>query len=182
MVIKVSKYIVNKCEEFANQRMGGSADLYKKRGEMNQSKIYQDILNGAIAEWAAFRYLTAKGFTVSKPDMTIYEKKNKSYAADLEGDDLRFHVKAQSKESAAKYGLSWLLQKTDKLLKEPALNEYFVFAEVDGSKVEIKGVIQASDIVERELVGQPKVPRYQHSKLALYFDEIKEGVSELWQI
>ncbi len=182
MKIRINKYYVKKCKDFAKERMEGSSGLYKHRGEKNMIKMEQDIFIGTLAEWGAYRYLTDKGVAVSKPDMKIYTTRRKSFSADLLNDDFRFHIKSQSKVSADRYGMSWLLQKTDRILDRPEPDEHFIFTRVDGDEVEIMGVVKVLDIVEEGLIGEPKIPRYRYSKKALYFDDIAKSELELWRV
>ncbi len=172
MKIELSTYYINKCKDFAAERMGGSADLYKYRGEQNISKMEEDIIIGTMAEWGVYKYLQSKGVAVTKPDMKIYEKRRKSFSADLINDKYRFHVKSQGIKSMKRYGASWLCQKTDRLLNNPEDDEYFVFTKVEDREVEILAIVKVKDIVENDLIGEPSVYQYRHTKRALYLDDI----------
>lgn len=173
MIVQVSDYYVKKVEEFARKRIEGSKNLYAYRGESNMGKMVDDCVIGTIGEWGVFKYLKDMvGITTSKPDMKIYEKRRKSFSADLVHPDYRFHVKSQSIESISKYGRSWLFQKSDKVLNNPEPDEYFVFTEVcRNGVVEIIAVIQCNKLLN--LYGECKVPWYRHSKVALYLDDIE---------
>ena len=179
--IKLSKHYVNKCTLFAEERLGASKQLYSFRGESNLDKMKEDIIVGTLGEWAAYKYLKEKGIEVSKPDMKIYENKRKSFAADLLCESYKFHVKSQSIVSANRYGYSWLCQKTDRLLNKPGDNEYFIFTGVDVPTVEILAIVKVQDIIDNKLIGTPKVWRYQHTKHALYLDDIKNSKIKLWR-
>ena len=169
------------CAEFASKRVGGSADEYKRRGEARISKIEQDILTGALGEHAAYEYLLSKNLKVSEPDLAIYDKKSKSFSADLQAAEGLFHVKAQTQESADKYGFSWLCQKQDKILKQPKADEFFIFAGVKEDLVDLKAIVLVQDIIDNELISEPKVWKYRHSKVALYLDDILNSNMELWR-
>ncbi len=45
---------------------------------------------------------------------------------------------------------------------------------VDELVAEILGIVLASDLLDNELFEEPKVPRYRHTKHALYLDSIIE--------
>jgi len=172
MIFTISDEIYNKCLEFAHKRIEGSSGLYAYRGEQNRNKMIEDCLIGTLGEWGAHSYLLTKGIKVSEPDLNIYETKRKSFAADLSNADYSIHVKSQSLKSFKKYGASWLLQRSDRIVKEPTDKDYFVFVKVNSKEVEIMGTCKVRDIVINGLWGECKVPSYRHSKVALYLDEL----------
>lgn len=176
MKIKISNYIYKKCIEFAEKRAAGSSELYRRRGELCNNKIYLDALTGAVGEWGAYQFLKQAGLNPKKPDMKIYDKANKSFDADLNADGAKFHVKSQNLASRNRYGDSWLLQRHDKVVKAPEDNEYFILTSVDGNEVEILACVKIADICEADLWGECRVPRYRHSKVALYLDHL-EGLN-----
>lgn len=180
MRVKINSYYKKRCWEFAEKRINGSKNVYAYRGESNMEKMKQDIFIGLMAEWACYKYLKSKGIEVSKPDMKIYTGRRKSYAADLMNDDLKIHVKSQGVVSAKRYGLSWLGQKTDRLWTSPDPDDYIMFTQVDGNEVEIKGVVKASDIVNNDILAEPKVPRYRDTKIALYWNDVDINLEEKW--
>lgn len=176
MKIKISDYIYKKCVKFAEERMGGSADCYFYRGEKNKAKMLDDIIIGTLGEWGAYKFLNSIDIKVSKPDMKIYEKRRKSFDADLVSEKFKFHVKSQSVISRKRYGSSWLLQRTDKVVSSPEDGEYFILTSVVDKEVEILACIFVQDIANNDLWGECKVPRYRHSKVALYLDDLTDNI------
>lgn len=179
MQVELSKYYLDKCKKFAKDRIKDSNQLYKWRGETNKDKMIEDCVIGTMGEWGAYKYLESKGIKTTKPDMKIYEKKRKSFAGDLISDDYVFHVKSQSVVSNKRYGASWLLQRRDKVVSNPAENEYFILTKVVDRYVEILAIIRCKDIADACLWGECKVPRYRHSKVALYLDDLNS--IDLWR-
>lgn len=177
MKIELTKKIYDKCSEFAHERIGMSANLYKHRGEKNVSKMIDDIIVGTMGEWGGYEFLKYHGVKTSKPDMRIYEKKKKSFAADLISDDHLFHLKSQNEISRKRYGPSWLLQRRDKVVAEPKDNEFFILTCVKDLEVEILACIQIKDIVESQLWGECRVPSYRHSKVALYLNDLEGKIN-----
>jgi len=171
--VEISKYLHDKCVKFAEERIAGSKSLYAYRGESKSSKMVDDIVIGTLGEWGVYKFLRGMGFDVKKPDMRIYEKKRKSFASDLSCSDFNYHVKSQGLTSFKRYGASWLLQRTDKIVVTEDRKELLVFVNVDGLVVSVLGVVRASDISNEDLWSECKVPRYRHSKVALYWDDIK---------
>jgi hypothetical protein len=174
MKVKLLKRDIERCERFAEKRMNGSKDEYKARGELRESKIFQDIVTGACGEIAVYRYLKNQGIESTKPDFKIYEKRKKSFDADLISEVGNLHVKSQTLESANKYGASWLFQKWDPLLKDDHLKDYMVFCIVDDREVTIEHICHIKDIIDNDALDEPKVWRYKHTKHAIYLDHVKE--------
>ena len=109
-------------EDFAIKQLeSGSGKLYSSRGEKVATKAFFDIVNGKCGEFAAYNALCAVFPQVSEPSLEIFEKRRKSYDADLVVRDkdgtvlMNVHVKTQTADSIKRYGKSWLFQKTDKL-------------------------------------------------------------------
>lgn len=184
MKIKLSKYFENVAHEFATARMQGSKKLYEYRGEMCENKMWQDIVIGVMGEFAVYQYLKSQNVITSKPDLNIYPGRRKSFDADLFNAEIDVHVKSQGVKSAERYGNSWLLQRSDKVVSDPAANEFFAFTNVDGREVEILGIVKCQDILKKGLFDECRVPRYRHTKVALYFDHIKEVLNkkQLWRL
>lgn len=149
-----------------------SANLYKMRGEESVLKIKNDIITGVLGEYAVSAYVKSLGYNCSEPDLTIHKTRQKSFAADLESEAGTFHVKSQTQKSAQRYGASWIFQKEDRLMTLPSENCYLAFCLIDNDKVQIKAIVSNIDIVEAKLTKAPKIPKYAHTKLALYLDDI----------
>lgn len=174
MIINIDPDKLKDCREFAKKRIKSSKGLYAYRGESKSDKMIQDIVIGTIGEWAIKEYFDLHGMDCTVPDMTIYEKNNKSYNADLLINYYDVHVKSQGIKSAKLYGNSYLVQRSDKVVKEPSDKDLFAFAEVDldNNEVRILGFCPA----KRMIYGECKVPRYRHTKKAIYIKDLKDRV------
>jgi len=181
VLVKVSKELIDECKEFARLRVDDSESCYRRRGEARKQKMQLDIQQGTIAEWAVYNLLVDKALDVNEPDMTIHKIKNKSFGPDLSDGKLNFHVKTQPIESSKRYGYSWLFQKTDKVFINPTDNDFLVLTSSYFDQVEIMGIIKIKDLVEGCLISAPKVPRYQYTKVAIYYDEICDSNVTLWR-
>ena len=173
MIINIDEDTYLKCVVFAEQRLSSSEAEYKRRGESKSLKIKQDILTGAMGEWANYKYLADLGIDVCEPDMNIYEKKKKSFSPDLTGE-YNFHIKSQTLKSRGRYGPSWLFQRYDKLVTEPSDKDYFIFNCINGREVEIMAIVKCKDITDNNLYGQCKVPSYGKTKVALYLNDLSD--------
>ena len=171
MEIIIDNIIISKLQKFSKKRLQNN--VYIQRGSPNSKKVYEDILTGAIGEYGAYLYLKNLNINVTEPDLNLYDKKEKSFNADLECDNNMYHVKSQSVISSQRYGNSWLLQKTDPVVCSPKVNEYFIFTEVDGNKVKILKKISCKFIKENKLYKKTKLNKYNNNKVAIYLKDLK---------
>ncbi|MBV6514164.1 MAG: hypothetical protein FMNOHCHN_03754 [Ignavibacteriaceae bacterium] len=179
-VIQVTDSVLEKCTAFAKARMEGSKQLYRIRGELNDEKMKEDLIIGAIAEFAVYKLLKSKIKGLSKPDLKIYEKKKKSFSPDLQSDQACVHVKAQTEASAKAYGTSWLFQRTDKIFSEERKNEYLCLCVVKQNRdTEILAIVKLEDLKRYKLLKKPKVPRYKLTKVAIYAEDLLNSGIEI---
>ena len=176
MIVNISKRVYNKCVKFADKRVKGSKSLYSYRGEKNLDKIREDIIIGTMGEWAVEAHLKSLGYDCSEPDMKIYNKRRKSFDADLYVDDIEVHVKSQGLKSSKRYGNSWLLQKSDKIVTNPKNNQIFAFTCVEHKErlVDILGYCWCQDMK----YGECKVPWYRDTKVAIYLQDVEDLIIE----
>jgi len=170
--IKINDRQKKRCVDFAEARAKDSG-LYEKRGAF---KI-EDLIAGAMGEIAVWKYLRARGFSkVSKPDFAIYEKGSKSYDADIRANGKHIHVKSQTRESEKRYGPSWIMQRHDPCLQKIQYNHYLIPCVVDigSNTIEIFGAIGLKQIIEGGHIGELRVPHLRATKVAIYFDTLKE--------
>jgi hypothetical protein len=164
-------------EFFADEREGNTS-LYKRRGGFKR----EDIVAGAMGEIAAYLWLQQKGYEVGNPDFTIHKKK--SYGADLSDGEYFFHVKTQTTQSVEKYGESWILQKTDKLVSVPTAKHYLLLCvvHIDTGEVEIKSCVSGTILASKKAWGKPRLEWFQKTKVALYLADIKKKVGRLFTL
>lgn len=177
MIVEIDDELYIKCEKFAIDRISGSVDCYVSRGESRRSKIVEDLIVGAIGEWVVYEHLKSLGYECSEPDMKIYEKRRKSFAADLYVDEINIHVKSQSLASSKRYGYSWLMQRHDKAVKNPQDDEIFAFTNVNLEDMEatVLGYCWAKNMT----YGECKVPRYRNTKVAIYLQDVEGLITEV---
>ena len=176
--IKLSKYEIEKCAKFAEDRIAGSVKLYKKRNGCSTDKIRTDIMTGTMGELGIYHFLKGLGYDISKPDFAIYGTKKKSFAADMIIDDFNIHCKTQHWDSAKKYGISWILQCSerygmDKLFKHRTEKDYIATAlRNEDDTITILGVMSIPFLFDNDLIGEPKLKWFQGVKKALYLEEL----------
>jgi hypothetical protein len=166
---------------FAHARMESSS-LYQKRGGFKA----EDIVSGALGEIAVYKVLKKAGYELRKPDFDIYDTRGKSYDADLRIKNKHFHVKSQTKESAEKYGRSWLCQRRDPLFAKGGYNHYLVttVVDLDKNEVEVLGFFPMYSVLKKDLVGECKLEWFRKTKVAIYFKDLDENISKAqrWRI
>jgi hypothetical protein len=172
--IRLSEADCRAAQEFAIKRCDEEQSLYQRRGAFKE----EDIIIGAMAELGVYRFLRSQGIKVTKPDFKIYAAYKKSYAPDMKAGMRFFHVKGQSLFSANRYGKSWLMQRTDPLVKDPKTGHYICPCVVDLKRgtVSIYGVIPAKSLVSQGCIGECMVPSFRHSKVAIYYDIIRSNL------
>lgn len=171
-IIKLNAYDRKRVEKFADLRCEEDQSLYEKRGGFKRD----DIVTGALGEIAVYKLLRANGFKASKPCFEIYSKGKKSYSADIVDEKRSFHVKSQSLSSEKKYGSSWLLQRTDKLLTKEQKSHYVVpcTVDLDTNEVKIFCVANIETVKKNHMIGECKVPWFTRYKVALYWNDLKK--------
>ena len=176
---KIKQKDINQIEKFVQARLEDTK-LYEKRGGFKE----EDLWVGALSEFAIYYYLREKDRKVSKPDLTIHSVEEKSYGADLIDETNRYHVKGQSLTSQKRYGHSWLLQRYDKIVKNPLKNHIIVpcSADVDNRTVKIFGTIAVSSIHRTDSWGECKYYLFQKTKVALYLDQLYNNIKNLWRV
>ena len=167
---------MSKIRKFAEDRVAGSKDLYANRGESRVDKMIDDIVCGTMGEYAVYKLLRAASLPCTKPDLTIYETKKKSFSADLFSGELNIHVKSQTVFSAERYGYSWLCQRSDPLYRQPKEHDIMAFCCVDleARVVTFLGFVKAFDIKKYDLWSNCKVPMFRRTKIALYLEHFSD--------
>lgn len=169
--IKLTKRDLKKAEEFAKARIDHNINQYKLRGAFKPV----DLICGALGEIAVYKLLKPS-YKVSKPDFGIYEVRGKTFNPDLpcKTGEL-FHVKSQTTDSEARYGQSWVMQRTDPVINNPKEEDFLVPCVVDMNTLEVRiyGVMKFTDIVKHNLVGEMSIAWLQKTKRALYLEDLK---------
>jgi len=168
----MSSYILNSeivqiCKEFAEKCCPTNQNEYARRNQNNIEKIKKDIRIGKMGEFAVYYMMLkkeAKGIT--KPDLEIYENNKKSFDSDLKCGNYNFHIKSQCLESASKFGISWMFQKTDPLIKKASEYDYFIGTTVneDSNKIDIVLKKPVKDLI----FGEPIVDILKKTKVCVY--------------
>ena len=94
---------------------------YRDSNQTVKKKIHDDHFVSKLGEEAVRLVFEARNCIVEGPDYTIYDGKQKSWAADLKVNELDVAVKTQRRSAANRYGLSWTFQDSPER-RDPILN------------------------------------------------------------
>jgi hypothetical protein len=185
--VNISQEIIKRIKEFAENSVDTSINHYKKRGQSRREKIVQDIICGKLGEFGVTEFLRQHGYFVTDPDIEIYTAGKKSFDADLHvyinEDHYNIHCKSQTKDSAKKYGNSWVLQydgfgrgHTDKLFKHRTEFDFLAATEADEvtGDVTIFCVCPIETLFDNDKIELPMVKWLEKTKRAIYYKSIKD--------
>lgn len=106
---------------------------YRDSNQTELKKIRDDHFVSKLGEEAVRAVFESRNCKVKGPDYAIYKGKKKSWAADLQINDLDVAVKTQRRSAAKRYGLSWTFQdspeRRDPILETPEAWVAFVVFE-----------------------------------------------------
>ena len=83
---------------------------YEDSNQTKKKKIRDDHFVSKLGEEAVRLVFEARNCVVQGPDYSIYDKKQKSWVADLKINALEVAVKTQRRSAANRYDLSWTFQ------------------------------------------------------------------------
>lgn len=154
---------------FAKESADSSYDEYLKRNQPDKKKHIRDIYIGKLAEYMVYNYYQNKDINVTPPDIMIYDKKKKSYDADLAiiNDSqivTKIHVKSHITNNLT--DVSWVFQRnTDPLINNPLPNDYLALCVFDEIKKEYyMYIVNIFDVKFSEMV----LEHLRNNKIAIY--------------
>lgn len=168
--IRLPHEVLLRAQTFADQVLE-TVD-YADSNQHQRQKIRQDHYVSKLGEEAVFRVFQAFDAAITAPDYTIYRGKQKSWAPDLQVNGLPLAVKTQTKEAAARYGLSWTFQCAPSR-RDPILDDataWVCFVEVD-PEAHLCRVFPPFQIHELPF-AQPRLPHLIGKKRVVYADAL----------
>lgn len=169
---------IEKCIEFSELV---DTSLYAKRKQWDAVKRKVDSKVGKLAEVAVYRTLVGKFSDITYPDFNIYKPREKSWDYDLKSSDFNLHVKSQNKIQSGRFGKSWVFEKTDKhIFIDYNDNDYVAFVQVDllNNSATIEKVLSVN-LLHKNRLFKPLILKHLNTKLAIYFEDVKEIENEL---
>lgn len=190
---EINKDVFEKCTKFAADSVGTSIDKYAQRKQYNSSKIQKDIRVGKIGEVAVYNFLSEKYPDITYPDFNIYDKKDKSWDADLKipNTNISVAVKSQDAESSIAYGDSWVFQFNmgksydcdSAIFKEEDDDHYVSFVSLNTPKKtgEIRAIVKVSWLHKKNMFKPMKLKHLQGNKVAVYLEDLQKH-EDIWQL
>lgn len=134
---------------------------YRDSNQFTKKKIHDDHFVSKLGEEAVHLVFEMRKCVVEGPDYTIYEGKQKSWAADLKINSLEVAVKTQRRSTADRYGLSWTFQDSEKR-RDPILSmpeAWVCFVVYEDLKPDFECVVYPLRKI-KQLIFEP--PRLSH--------------------
>ncbi len=165
-IVQLSPEAVSRAQAFADA-VTSTVD-YRDSNQTQIQKIRDDHFVSKLGEEAVRAVFESRKTIVEGPDYSIYNGKQKSWAADLKVNGLDVAVKTQRRSAANRYGLSWTFQdspeRRDPILETPEAWVAFVVYEDTGTGFEctvypllkVKNLIFDPPLLSH-LVGKKKV-------------------------
>jgi len=190
----ITEETFNRCNTFAEESVDSNADRYARRNQFNIEKIKLDIRTGKLGEELVYNILVKQFPNLTKPDHTIYSKKDKSWAPDLSdpGSGIVIGVKSQEIKSELAYGRSWVFQyragknyDSDKgIFGEKDDKHYVAFVSINSTKRigELRGVVKVNWLHENKLFKPMKLQHLQNNKMAVYYEDLAKYGKALFQL
>jgi len=107
-IVHLSPEAVTRAKDFA-EAVTDTVN-YRDSNQTVGKKIHDDHFVSKLGEEAVRLVFEARNCVVEGPDYTIYNSRQKSWAADLRINVLDVAVKTQRRSAANRYGLSWTFQ------------------------------------------------------------------------
>ena len=155
---KLNEEMQVECAEFA----GLSNNNYGRRNQRDERRKQEQCFFGKLGEWVAYNRLAPFFADLSRPNMEIYEGRQKTWDNDLKAGDLAIAVK-----SCDFRGDSWIFQKSDadgkagcdrEIYDPNASDKLIVFVQI-GYKNEsgrIRAIAPLSELKARDLFVEPR--------------------------
>lgn len=166
----------------------GKAIMLEKGAEISslknvaEGKLFQDILTGKLAEFAASNYLLANGLVkeLLAPDLTIRtgdQQKSVGYDHDLLNEDFKIHVKSCREDSS--FPESYLFNKNDPVTFAKTFDdsEFVVFLVQKNASFAVRAVLPARFLIEESLYGPCLKPEFAKTKRCVYYSWLQDRLA-----
>lgn len=149
---------------------------YQDSNQTKKEKIRDDHFVSKLGEEAVRLVFEARRCIVEGPDYTIYEKKQKSWVADLKVNALDVAVKTQRRSAAHRYDLSWTFQDSPKR-RDPilAMPEAWVCLVVyEDLKPGCECVVYPLRKIKQLIFEAPRLSHLAGKKQAVYLETLQK--------
>jgi hypothetical protein len=181
--------ITKLCGKFSYQSTTSEYSL--RNPKANLSKVRKDIVIGKMAEWVTYWRFYRLLSDINKPDMKIYDARQKSWDSDLHNEAWEFCVKSADVQHRT-IPLSWIFQYANPksksggtdlhIFKHPIPNRLVVFVQIKLEKLagKIEAIVPTTVLHEENLFSEPALAHLQGIKKAIYYSALEEkGLAEV---
>ena len=149
---------------------------YQDSSQTKKQKIRDDHFVSKLGEEAVRLVFEARHCLVEGPDYTIYEKKQKSWVADLKVNALDVAVKTQRRSAANRYDLSWTFQdsstRRDPILAMP--DAWVCLVVYEDLKPGCECVVYPLRKIKQLIFEAPHLSRLSGKKQAVYLETLQK--------
>ena len=149
---------------------------YRDSNQNKRQKIRDDHFVSKLGEEAVRMVFEARNCTVEGPDYAIYEKKQKSWVADLRVNALEVAVKTQRRSAANRYGLSWTFQDSPKR-RDPILSmpeAWICLVVFEDLKPGFECIVYPLRKIKQLIFEDPRLKRLKGKKQAVYLETLQK--------
>jgi hypothetical protein len=152
---------------------------YHDSNQSDRQKIRDDHYVSKLGEEAVRLIFEMRNCIVEGPDYTIYDKKAKSWAADLIINGLEVAVKTQRRSAANRYDLSWTFQdspeRRDPILSMP--EAWVCLVVFEDLKPDYECLVYPLRKIKQLIFEPPRLGHLAGKKQAVYLETLqKHGI------
>lgn len=149
---------------------------YRDSNQTKKQKIRDDHFVSKLGEAAVRIVFESRNCIVEGPDYSIYEGKEKSWAADLKINTLDVAVKTQRRSAAHRYSLSWTFQdsprRRDPILSMP--EAWVCLVAYEDSRPDFECVVYPLRKIKQLIFEPPRLAHLKGKKQAVYLETLKK--------
>ena len=149
---------------------------YRDSNQAAKKKIHDDHFVSKLGEEAVRLVFESRDCIVQGLDYSIYESRQKSWAADLKINSLDVAVKTQRRSAANRYGLSWTFQDSPKR-RDPILdlaNAWVCLVVYEDIKPHYECVVYPLRKIKQLIFEAPRLSKLVGKKRAVYLETLQQ--------
>jgi hypothetical protein len=173
-IIHIPPEIVVRAQAFADA-VTDTVD-YQDSHQTKKQKIRDDHFVSKLGEEAVRLVFEARDCNVEGPDYSVYDKEQKSWAADLKINKLEVAVKTQRRSAAHRYDLSWTFQdsprRRDPILSMP--EAWVCLVVYEDLKSDHECVVYPLRKIKQLIFEPPRLAHLKGKKQAVYLETLQK--------
>jgi hypothetical protein len=173
-LIHISSEAISRAEEFADAVT--NTVNYRDSNQTLKRKIRDDHFVSKLGEEAVKAVFESRGCFIEGPDYSVYNSKQKSWAADLRINELELAVKTQRRSAAKRYGLSWTFQdspeRRDPILFMP--EAWVCLVVYEDLEPDYECIVYPLRKIKQLIFEAPRLNRLTGKKQAVYLETLQK--------